>query len=64
MEDRIASGAVFVVLSSVFGGYGMGALLAAYRAGDQTAWIEKAVQGGFGVIVSLLFADLVVHLFS
>ena len=64
MEDRLLSGAVFVVLSMIFGGYGIGALLAAYRTGNRTAWTEKAVQGGLGVIASVLFADVVARLFS
>jgi hypothetical protein len=62
MADRMVSGTLFVLLSAIFGGYAMGALFAAYRAGNRTVWIEKAVQGGFGMIVSFLFADLVAHL--
>jgi hypothetical protein len=35
MEDRILSDAAFVVLSVIFGGYGMGVLLAAYRTDNR-----------------------------
>jgi len=49
---------MFVVLSAVFGGYGVASLIGAYRTGDRTAWADKAVQGCMGVIAGGLFADL------
>ena len=49
MDDRILSGALFVVLSAVFGRHGIGALPTAYSTGDRTAWTEQAIQGGLGV---------------
>jgi len=64
MDDRILSGALFVVLSAVFGSHGMGALLTGYRTGDRTAWTEQAVRGGLGVTASVLFADIATSLFS
>jgi hypothetical protein len=51
-------------LSVSFGGHGMLILLVAYRAHDQTAWVEKAVQADLGVIASFIFASLVAHLIS
>ena len=64
MEDRILSGAVFVVLSAIFGGHGIAALLAAYRTDNQSVWTEKALQGGLGVTAGALFADVVARLFG
>jgi hypothetical protein len=64
MEDRILSGALFLILSIAFGGYGMRALLAAYRTGETAAWTAKAVQGGFGVIAGGLFAEVAANLFG
>jgi hypothetical protein len=64
MDDRVLSGVTFVVLSAIFGGYALAALLAAYRAGNHRVWIEQAIQGGCGVVVSAFFADLVMRLFS
>jgi hypothetical protein len=62
MEDRILSGAAFVVLGVVFGGYGFWSLLAAYRTGDRSAWTEKAIQGCAGVMLGAVFCDLVARL--
>ncbi len=64
MEDRVLSGAVLVVLSVLFGMYGLWELFAAYRTGGLAAWFERAIQGGTGVVVSGFFAALVVRLFS
>jgi hypothetical protein len=63
MDDRILSGALFVVLSAVFGSHGIGALLTAYHTGDRTAWTEQAIQGGLGVTASVLIADIATSLF-
>ena len=60
MDDRILSGALFVVLSAVFGRHGIGALLTAYHTGDRTAWTEQAIQGGLGVTT----ADIATSPFS
>jgi hypothetical protein len=62
MEDRIVSGATLAVLSAIFGVYGIGMLIAAYRATDHGVWTQRAVQGGFGLILSSLFADVVTAL--
>jgi hypothetical protein len=43
MEDRTLRGAVSVILSVIFEGYGMRELFVAYRTGNRTAWTEKAV---------------------
>jgi hypothetical protein len=64
MEDRVLSGAVLAVLSTMFGIYGLWQLFAAYRTGSLNAWVERAIQGGTGVVVSGFFAVLVVRLFS
>ena len=64
MDDRILSGALFVLLSAVFGSHGLGALLTAYRTVDRTAWTEQAVQGCLGVTASVLLADIATSLFS
>ena len=64
LSDRILSAAGLSVLSVLFGVYGIGMLVAAYRTANQTAWTEKAVQGGLGMIASTLFANVVVSLFS
>ena len=64
MDDRILSGALFVVLSAAFGSHGIGALLTANRTGDRTAWTEQAIQGGLGVTASVLLADIATTLFS
>jgi hypothetical protein len=64
MDDRILSGALFVVLSVVFGSHGIGALLTAYCTSDRTAWTEQAIQGGLGVTASVLLADIATSLFS
>jgi hypothetical protein len=58
MDARILSGSMFVMLSAIFGGYGIVSLIGAYRTGDRTAWADKAVQGCLGVIAGGLFADL------
>jgi hypothetical protein len=64
MDDRILSGALFVVLSAVFGSHGIEALLTAYRTDDRTAWTEQAMQGGLGVTASVLLADIAASMFS
>jgi hypothetical protein len=58
MDERIFSGFMFIVLSAIFGGYGMWSLLVAYRTGDRTAWTDMAIQGGLGVIASGIFAGI------
>jgi hypothetical protein len=64
MDGRIVRGALFVVVSAVFGSYGIGTLLTAYRTGDRTVWTEQAIQGGLGVTASVLLVDLATNLFS
>ena len=64
MSDRTLSSAGLIVLTVIFGVYGIGMLVGAYRTADQTAWMEKAVQGGLGVMASALFANVVAGLFS
>ena len=64
MDERILSGLVFIVLSAIFGTYGMWSLLVAYRTGDRTAWTDMASQGGLGTIASGIFADLATRLVS
>jgi hypothetical protein len=64
VSDRILSGAGLSVLTVLFGVYGIGMLVAAYRTANQTAWTERAVQGGLGMIASALFASVVASLFS
>ena len=53
-----------VILSVIFEGYGMRELFVAYRTGNRTAWTEKAVWGGGGVIASVFFAYLMVRFFN
>ena len=64
MDERILSGFMFIVLSAIFGTYGMWSLLVAYRTGDRTAWTDMALQGGLGAIAIGIFADLATQLMS
>jgi hypothetical protein len=63
LSDRILSAAGLSVLTVLFGVYGIGMLVAAYRTADPTAWTERAVQGGLGMIASTLFTNVVASLF-
>ncbi len=62
MEDRLMSGGVSMVLTVVFGSYGIVALLRAFRAADFTTWTGQAVQGGLGMIASGVVADVALRL--
>ena len=64
MEDRILSGASLVVLSVLFGGYGIGMLIAAYRTVNNSAWAEKAALGALGVIASVLLGHVLAVLLT
>jgi hypothetical protein len=64
LSDRILSAAGLSVLTVIFGVYGIGMLVAAYRTANLTGWTEKAVQGGLGMIASALFANVVASLFG
>jgi hypothetical protein len=63
MEERVLSGSVLFVLSLICGAYGVRELFLAYRAGSLSVWIETAIRGGSGVIVSGCFAVLIERLF-
>jgi hypothetical protein len=52
---------VLGVLSVVFGGYGLGELVLAYRATALKDWGEKAGSGAGGILLGALFADLAVQ---
>jgi uncharacterized membrane protein HdeD (DUF308 family) len=58
MDERILSGFMLIVLSVVFGAYGIWSLRVAYRTGDRKAWADMAIQGALGVLASGIFADL------
>jgi hypothetical protein len=64
MEDRILSGASLVVLIVIFGGYGIGMLITAYRTVNHSAWTEKALLGSLGILASALLGHVVAGLFS
>jgi hypothetical protein len=46
----------FAALSGLFGCYGVRELARAYRLGSLEEWIEKAVSGTGGLLLSALFA--------
>ena len=64
MDERILTGFMLIVLSAIFGSYGMWSLLVAYRTGDRAAWTDMALQGGLGAIASGITADLATWLMS
>jgi hypothetical protein len=64
MQDRILSATLLVVLSVIFGGHGIGMLIAAYRTVNASAWTEKAVLASIAVIASALLGHVVAGLFT
>jgi hypothetical protein len=64
MEDRVLSGAVLIVLTVVFGWYGVAALFRAFRATNLAMWTEQAVLGSLGTIASGVVADVLLRLLA
>lgn len=62
MESRLLSSAVLIVLTAIFGWYGVAEFYRAFRTTDFATWTEQAVQGGLGIIASSLIADIALRL--
>ena len=57
MPDQIGP-AFLITLSSIFGGYGVGELVAASRVEPLNEWAEKAMIGSGGVALGALFVAM------
>jgi xanthosine utilization system XapX-like protein len=64
MDGRMLSGIALVGLSGLFCGYGILALIAAYRAGNATAWGKLALLGGISLLLGATLANIASRLIA
>ena len=62
MQERLLTAAILLMLSMLFGCFGVDALSRAFIAPSKSAWIEEALQGGLGIVGGGFFVEVALRL--